>query len=754
MPDSQLVPDATLKPRRQLASRSCDLCRQRKVRCDGETIPQKPCRECLVHGERCTYTDPAPRKRGPKTRNTAVEELKQKVADLEAKLARSPLQSTFDTSSESHSSVSEEPEKESVVVPQEAEEDISEELTERFRNWQICNGFFRFQHRVFASASNANLLKIALSVRERYLGRPSTDLKRPIYWTQFPWEKDFCSQRTTYVYPPRDLLNQLVELYFTKVHPTFPILHSNSFRKDITDGLHLTDTKFGAVVLAVLALASRHCDDPRVMVNGATLSSGWPFVAQVRILPDLLEPVVYDAQFYSLMTLYSLGGSTPHLLWMYLGLAVRVIQYRGHYIRVRGGPMKIEEELWNRAFWSVFILDGLVSSLPGRPPTLHLEEFDADPPLEVDDEYWENGFVQPLGKPSALSFFVHLVRLFEILAKAMRRLYNSKRLKASMAWTIDQEEESIAELDSLMNSFLNALPPHLRWDTANAEGDTVFFDQSALLHAKYYWLQLTIHRQAIQKETLQAEPSRFICLTAARSALGVADVWMSRSWSCASILLQNVVFVSAMILLLNFYAHKRTGVYIDPRKDLAQVAAATALLKACETRWQSGGRLWELIQELLSLDGHLTAQIPPPIQDPSDAVADGVEPGSGFRPGTSIEDLLSETEAAANEWSRSTELFDTELMSLWFAAPANHICSQFLTAWLLGRELVDAWFQLVEKLPLCSWLKLGHGDAIRDMGREYPPFFIARRITREFKLLQVSSSITLYCNNMRYKKHG
>lgn len=69
----------------------------------------------------------------------------------------------------------------------------------------------------------------------------------------------------------------------------------------------------------------------------------------------------------------------------------------------------------------------------------------------------------------------------------------------------DWEQRAVAELDSAMNEFLGGLPDHregqfldshffwltfvVRWDP-NRTG--VFFDQSAVLHAMYYNLQITV----------------------------------------------------------------------------------------------------------------------------------------------------------------------------------------------------------------------------------------------------------------------
>ena len=84
-------------------------------------------------------------------------------------------------------------------------------------------------------------------------------------------------------------------------------------------------------------------------------------------------------------------------------------------------------------------LDRFISSLTGRPCSLNDEEyvfnsflkffpslikdffsFDLDLPIECDDEYWDNEFQQPSGKPSSITYFNCFLRLMDIFAYAMR----------------------------------------------------------------------------------------------------------------------------------------------------------------------------------------------------------------------------------------------------------------------------------------------------------------------------------------------
>ncbi|KAJ7178398.1 fungal-specific transcription factor domain-containing protein [Mycena crocata] len=604
--------------------RSCDICRKRKIRCDSANMPNGRCTSCLAFNAECTHSEPT-RKRGPK--NKHVEELKQQLSALQAKLRNTQTQPEAGTAPTASIIQYPTPPSDSTSspVPSLPEEDLShDELAERFRGFSINS----LKHRFFGSSSGFMLVKNAIAIKEEYMGRPIvTQWRRPEFWNIRPWEQGPADEKPHYVFPETDLINSLMDMYFTCVHPTLPLLHRPTFEKSVAQGLHLEDYQFGATLLAVLAVASRYSDDPRVFVPGSnsTLSSGWIFFNQVQVVRKSLfdVPSIYEVQLYCLITLFTLGTSSPQASWLYLGLGVRFIQERGEHRRKRDGhKFTAENELWKRAFWCLLSLDRTVCSFLGRPSAIHVEDYDVELPLEVDDETWdhpdpEQAFKQPPGKPSLLTYFVCHIRLCEILGSTLRRLYASNKSRMLMGLVgKDWEQRAVAELDSAMNEFLGSLPEHLRWDP-NRTG--VFFDQSAVLHTMYYQLQITIHRPYIHQPTILAFPSLAICTSAARSAIHVVDVWLNRLQRVALPHLQTAVFISGVVLLLNLFGVKRVGLPIDVGKELAHVTTSMRILKFFEARWQTAGRLWELLQELQSWEG------PPPKTVPKGGMRDAAE---------------------------------------------------------------------------------------------------------------------------------
>ena len=103
-------------------------------------------------------------------------------------------------------------------------------------------------------------------------------------------------------FPPEDLMNTLVDLYFRHINDHLPLLHEPTFKKGIQARRHLRDGGFGATVLLVCANGSRFTRDPRVLLDGEDdpRSAGWKWYRLVDASRKLsLAPAkLYHLQIY------------------------------------------------------------------------------------------------------------------------------------------------------------------------------------------------------------------------------------------------------------------------------------------------------------------------------------------------------------------------------------------------------------------------------------------------------------------------
>lgn len=136
--------------------------------------------------------------------------------------------------------------------------------------------------------------------------------------------------------------------------------------------------------------------------------------------------------------------------------------------------------------------------------------------------------------------------------------------------------------------------------------NSIFLNQSALLYSLYYTIQITVHRPFIpspRRPSPLSFPSLAICTNAARSCIHVLDEEWKKTGMTSHLHMvrrlptlipvpasadglrnQAALFSSGIVLLLNIWDGKRSGLSTDPTKEMQEVHKAMNLLKQVEAR--------------------------------------------------------------------------------------------------------------------------------------------------------------------------
>ncbi|KAF9461610.1 hypothetical protein BDZ94DRAFT_1323197 [Collybia nuda] len=311
--------------------RACDICRRKKIRCDGVQMPGNRCSNCIAYSFDCTYVEAA-KKRGPpkgyveslEIRLEKLEKLLRKICpdedflkDLHANLdndkwitdkmvrSRKPSNGT----SHSHSPLPLTTGTMQPPTPQELATSIIRRVgspvpntdnfpDDDFAHISLSDNLKRMSldpkldldMRFFGKSSGAMFVQTAIELKNEYIGSDQPDLRRPVlgnkrpeFWTVRSWEgRTHFVDRPVYKFPEEDLLKALIELYFKHSNLYIPLLHRPTFENSIAEGLHLKNDMFGATVLLVCAVASRYSDDPRILLDGVDSyhSCGWKWFDQ------------------------------------------------------------------------------------------------------------------------------------------------------------------------------------------------------------------------------------------------------------------------------------------------------------------------------------------------------------------------------------------------------------------------------------------------------------------------------------------
>ncbi|KAG7086804.1 hypothetical protein E1B28_002730 [Marasmius oreades] len=493
----------------------------------------------------------------------------------------------------------------------------------------------------YGKSSDMVFIKSAIDAKAEYTSSTGGEerveikgLKRPEFWNTFTlqWQRVPCQFEPPLDFPSPGLMSLLIQHFFDDYNVIFPLLHRPTFEKDVTGGRHLFDARFGLMLLSVCAIGSRFLDlnDERLLNEGVLdlseaktsrkHSLGWRWYRQIGYRAMSVDfspsrPDVCEVQLICNCIMFLQPTSTPDVCWLLLGHGVRYAVGAGvHRKSFRGGvgTYSTEKELWKRAFWCLVTIDTLMSAFLGRPRATNPADYDLEFPVECDDEYWdqpdpEQNFKQPSGKPCIVSGYVQMLKLVDIFGFAQRTIYSVRKSQPPEGITsLEQDQAAIKELDQALNEWIDNIPDYLRWNPHMYSENKLFFNQSSTLHAHFYWVQIQIHRPFLRvkgnRHRGMAFSSLAVCANAARSCSHVMDV------QCREGELpipfpgtQMVLFNSAVVLLLNIWGGKKLGVTPDPVREMNDVYKCLNVLRSYEERWQIGGRLSDILTELISV---------------------------------------------------------------------------------------------------------------------------------------------------------
>ncbi|OSC99411.1 hypothetical protein PYCCODRAFT_1373263 [Trametes coccinea BRFM310] len=679
--------------KRPKLQRACDLCRKKKS--DGPERPNNQCSKCISYGVDCTYdvvNKRPPTKSYVEILESRLQKMEQLVDRLQPQSKSPPLEHEQRASENSpRPSISDQsspiaststsavvvPTLNSPSPPDSADLDPSDDEMETTR--KLIHSFRRFSlrpplpMRYYGKSSNLMLLQTAVDMKlayqgidsEEFIPEPSEALKEEecalLQSFQLVVPED--SQPFT-DFPEPDLMQKLVSTYFTDIHPYVPVLHRQTFEKSLEDGLHLRDEGFGAVVLLVCANACGwilESEDPRISSVGTQKRPGLYWFLEVeKRRRSLLSPTrLCDLQKYVLMAIYLGSYGSPHTCWTLLGVGLRAAQDIGiHRQKTYQSMSKPEAESWKRAFWCLLSLDRHLGFGLGRPCALQDEDFDVEPLTECDDEYWftgnpETDFQQPAGKPSKITYMNCLSRLLQILAFASRTIYSINKSKLLLGFVGHEwEERIVAELDSALNRWIDTVPDHLRWDPHREDVD--FLNQSAALYAKYYQLQIVIHRPFLptirKTETSRLSfPSLAICTNAARSCVHISDVQFKRAGRPLALKLNRIsLFLAGVVLLINMWAGKKAG--LANQSATEDVQKCLKMLKALEPYSHSAGRFWHILNALYSAGDFKTSESPASSRKRGRESAEDIPSSSSEGVSGQVKPPASSAKPNANKW--------------------------------------------------------------------------------------------------------
>lgn len=538
--------------KRRRVTRACDLCRNKKVKCDGK----QPCIHCTVYLYNCTYDQ-------PNIRNKNAQPLQRGSSQILERLSM-----RGQPSSPAHKLLH-------VLFPKVDPDHID------VMKFQKIVG-----HLQQRNPSNINLHEL----QDLYLDS-STPNALPVDTVELhPSLVDEEPQAAEFriILPPKPVALQLIYTTWGKACVLFRFYHRPLLLEEVDllyslDPLRYTDRqqKFLPFMYSILACGLLFLRAPYSPDSQDNLleDDGFRYFNEARKLIDITNvtdiPLI---QTIVMMIIYLQCSARLSTCYSYIGIALRSALKEGLHrnllifqlLKRKLDPIEVDTR--KRLFYTIYKMDIYINSLLGLPRLISEDEFDQDLPLELDDELITRDaylFDQQQGRLSSSACANHHTKLIVILSHIVRELYPIK-IKSKLKNPVVSEKlhDKVTVLELELKQWLDALPPELKpTDPLDPESlekiPEKFLLANYYLHLSFLNCQNNLYRPFIHYilngyQALNSDPRSLIrgrnCIKVARMVVKLANKMIDQNLLVGTYwFLMYTIFFSIACLIYYFH---------------------------------------------------------------------------------------------------------------------------------------------------------------------------------------------------------
>ena len=320
--------------------------------------------------------------------------------------------------------------------------------------------------------------------------------------------------------PPRHRVLALLDSYFTIGHTLYPYLHRRSiteaYMKAAHNGFKGVRPTWLALLNMIFAIALQTAQANTSSVDQSESAAFYQRAKRLSAHSLLSNNSIEGMQLMLLMCLYLQSSRRPNQCWNTLGIAIRIGQALGlHKQQTVVSVSPLEREIQKRTWNATIVLDVALAMTYGRPLAISSTSYTSDLPSEESYDYFEEGPQQQVPSDvTPISFFVHTIRLYQIMGRAVETLLGSNNMDVLTFEALETPEcfSQLGLLEKQLTAWFRNLPPHLKSPVLfnpSSLQDRIFARQATILSLRYHHCDTLIHRPYFIAELQRIEAISF-----------------------------------------------------------------------------------------------------------------------------------------------------------------------------------------------------------------------------------------------------
>ncbi|KAK3723532.1 hypothetical protein LTR37_001784 [Vermiconidia calcicola] len=543
--------------KRRRIARACDMCRKKKIKCDGK---QPKCSHCENYKTECIFT-PQEKKRAPPKGAKYIEGLENRLGRMEGLLRMSGLlagddggktdlgtlekklaerQSTGGSSGASPrqsqqpvtvaQAQSAQPSTHHTPQEQQTSSQTTSNITSPKGSDTAKNPFVKDPKEVDALADQMCSLITNNCGETRYIGSSSgfsIFSPKGIQWVnektgdssfqqmiasataedKTGWDhwrpevfNDLFARRIFKPLPNRQECYALLKDYFENFNCIFPLFHEPTFMH-LVDKHYSLDPYEGSGWWASLNVALAIAHRLRVMSNVVGQEEddhAWGYLKNAMAV--FTELTMRNTDLLSVqallgMALFLQGTPNPQPSFFLVAAAIRLAHSIGLHKRGSGFNLNsVENEQRKRVFWIAYLLDKDICLRSGRPPAQDDDDLNVELPSEdPPDNVGNIPLASEVDGKNTLNLFRLMCNFAQIQSAVYKQLYSVKASRQSDGELLN----TIGDLDAQLEEWKDSIPLDFRPEHEINAAHTPLILHVVVLHFAYYNCLTTIHRMSV-----------------------------------------------------------------------------------------------------------------------------------------------------------------------------------------------------------------------------------------------------------------